>query len=457
MLPSPKIIAIDDNPDELKVITDTLRDLGSPCLGLLFEKGTVTVPTRMKGVRIIFMDINLLAGPAASIGTKDYAAIETELKKVLDPANGPYILVTWTTASAYHDDLLKYLDERMTGIPRPAASAMLAKEKFIAGGIKADELKAAILDAVTVSKQMRALLDWESQVLQAAGATVQSLLDTIPNDKYRQKNIGTLLEEVLSVIVTEVVGAANVEADRVAAVNHGLAPLLLDNLLHIGAQARPESEKIWAAAVTKNADALGKMTVDKEIRARLNTANHLCTDTKQLESTRSTDRGAVIPFPRHMKDFPSNQVASIVANPKPEDHEAEFLLAQFLSNTGGDGRVKLKEQMKECRWLLLETQAACDHSNNKAGLHRYVLALEVPADLATGLSIKGGDSFYKTPIFVAETKKKRLLLNFRYVFGVTPAEVADVKPVFRLRDQLLQEILFRLASYGSRPGIANYD
>jgi hypothetical protein len=112
---------------------------------------------------------------------------------------------------------------------------------------------------------------------------------------------------------------------------------------------------------------------------------------------------------------------------------------------------------RNCRWCIIETQPACDYAQSKTGLFRYVLALEVPSEMKEGKpKLKPGLYLEQTPEFLINNESKKLVLNFRFIFGLTAAKVGTLKPVYRIREQLLQDISFKLANYSARPGIIEF-
>src|SRR5471030_3107101 len=78
----------------------------------------------MRGVRVVFMDINLIGGAMGSDG-QNFAAIQTCLQTLLAHDNGPYLLITWSSHDDYADRLFVFLNERLPGEYRPISTKRL--------------------------------------------------------------------------------------------------------------------------------------------------------------------------------------------------------------------------------------------------------------------------------------------------------------------------------------------
>jgi hypothetical protein len=63
---------------------------------------------------------------------------------------------------------------------------------------------------------------------------------------------------------------------------------------------------------------------------------------------------------------------------------------------------------------------------------------------------------WDSPCFSTEAGEVRLVLNSRYQVDFSAAEAATLKPVYRLREQIMSEVSHNIHSHGARPGIISF-
>src|SRR5688572_9257987 len=85
---------------------------------------------RISGVRLVFMDINLVGG-AFGDGGSAFAAVEQTLRTVLAEDNGPYILATWSAHDDAADRLFAQLRQRLPPALIPVKFVRIQKDNFI--------------------------------------------------------------------------------------------------------------------------------------------------------------------------------------------------------------------------------------------------------------------------------------------------------------------------------------
>ena len=115
-----------------------------------------------------------------------------------------------------------------------------------------EELRQAVQQAVVSNPQLAALLGWETGVLAAAGDTLASLLNLVPDDKRSSAAFSPALDTLLSRLVRETVGRSHVDTNPRVAISMALAPLLADRILNQDVAA--ETQDTWKNAVTQHSD-----------------------------------------------------------------------------------------------------------------------------------------------------------------------------------------------------------
>ena len=108
----------------------------------------------------------------------------------------------------------------------------------------------------------------------------------------------------------------------------------------------------------------------------------------------------------------------------------------------------------QVRWVLVQTQAACDYAQAQPGPLPFHLGLCLPASEARrGMPPA---ALWRSPCFDLDGKPHFLHVNARFQMSLPSAEVAEAQPLFRLREQLLNDLIYRLHSHGARPGIISF-
>ena len=333
-----------------------------------------------------------------------------------------------------------YLDEARAIDPekphaRPLAIVGLPKGGFInvntgeplAG--KADALRDAVQAAVSEKPQLAALLSWEADVQAAAGGTLATLMELVPDEKRNSASFAEGLDQILSRLAREAVGEPHVADDPRAAITSALAPILADRIVH--QRASEAASEVWSKALTwRGREGLAPATAGK-----VNRMLHVAVPPS--ETIRPSDWGAVVEFPAAWwRDDELPKRFGVTPGQLLEDE------------------YKLKpEDWERCRPRLVRIGAACDYAQNRSGPLTYLFGLEIPVTVKR--SGKPSASVWSSPTLVVEPDDGPFVLavNARYPLNVVPADAEAWQPVYRIREQLLMHLISHAGSYLARPGI----
>ncbi|EIU2893489.1 hypothetical protein L4O78_002333 [Pseudomonas aeruginosa] len=437
MLPAPRIVAVDDKKDELEALTDALSRTGAACLGVLFnaEEGRVEA---CPDARVIFFDLHLL-GDAVGSPEKHFSTIVSCLEQM--GPQGPYAIIVWSQHSdeADGDDsgnsLYQYICERLDrAIPRPYVVMPLPKVEHLSRleGVyvvaKPELLRVKVDELLSSHPQASALLLWEKYVLSAAAGTVAQLID-LSGGRAEQ------IKGVMASLATAAVGKRNVDQDRFYALNEALLPILSDRLDFFA--SAPEDLKIWENAfAVQDYEAISPEKIGK--------INKFINLSMSAERLSAADRGAVIPYD------------SILGEGLTESVEGYFglKLGEIVTRCFG---IKSLKDFNGARWILLQSQAACDYAQKKPQMLSYFLGLEVSSsavrDSRSGDAPPLPESLWVSPVFSIDDADKVLLFNAGSLLVFPVDLISSVRPVYRLREQILNDLLFKLRNHQSRPGI----
>lgn len=428
MLGSPRIIAIDDREDHLIGLANCLNRNGVACLQILFTDDHTGIHA-CPDVRIVFADLHLVPG-TASEHTADFAVIGGLLENTIRPS-GPYYIVLWTQYPDQAPALREFLDERLgDGVTKPFDVCPLPKSDHIDhdGNIADETLMEAIQNIIRGLPQVGALFEWEGQVLGAAGRTVSSILALASQDDTQQRT--DRLGKILGWLAVEAVGKDHVEQDRFRAVNGALLPILADRIAQMPASGFDDA--LWRQAVTAPEEPVMSSIQDA---ARLNRLVHVA-DPRGISAT---ERGAVVPLPESYRD----DFQSYFGFSEPEAAARRFRCRELSRE---DGRF---------RWVLVQCQAACDHAQSNPGTLPYYLGLDFP-ESNRSTSNNPPDSTWRGPVFEFEGEIRRLRVNAGWSLSLPLSAMQHVTPLYRLREQILNDLAYHLHTHGARPGIISF-
>ena len=196
ILPTPRVIAIDDEVKHLDGLAKGLNQCGAACLPIHFTSETTGIP-QCPYVRVIFADLHL-SGSTPGDHAQDFSTIGGLIESTLKPA-GPYLIVLWTMYPEQANELHAFLKERLQDVTKPFAVQPLKKADHLDpdGGVKSTEgLAEAIREIVARQPQVGVLLNWEEQISGAAADTISSILELAeadPEDVSLNEGVGRLL------------------------------------------------------------------------------------------------------------------------------------------------------------------------------------------------------------------------------------------------------------------------
>lgn len=423
MFASPRVVAIDDNQRHLDGLVNSLQSNGVACLPIFFT-GDPSVIRKCPDVRVIFADLNLINSPS------NYSAQFTTLGGLLEQGlapHGPYFILLWTHYPDQAPALAEFLDKRLEGVTKPFAVVPLKKADHLDDdGKVTDErrLMASIDTLIKEQPQMGAVIDWEARVFSAAGDTVASLLKMASTGDSSDRNADA--GRILSQLGIAAVGKKHVDDDRFRAVNEALLPILADRIASLRSSA--SSADLWQAAFDSPSRS---QALTPAQAAHLNSMVHLDT------GAGASERGVVIPMPQDMRR--SFQRRFGLDEPAAGK---QFHCAGFAQN---DARF---------RWVLVQTQAACDYAQSRPGPAPCYLGLEMPFPVRRGSSLPA--ALWSSPAFELGGKVRQLRVSAAFPVSIGPKKFRASKSIYRLREQILNDLIYHMHSHGARPGMLSF-
>jgi len=428
-----RYIIVDDDAAELKQLSDSLQGIGAPCLPLHYNEVEGINCDHLQGVRLLFLDLHLTTGAQSSDTAYASGVIVDLLERGISSATGPYVIILWTKHQEQKEAFEAYVMKNLDSSKRPIAILSLDKNEYLAGNA-GGKLTADVSRIIETDPRLRALLDWEREVLRAAGATLVEIGTLVAADDRIATRFSERLDEILSLIASEAVGEENAEADPYSAINAALMPILSDRIAN--QRIHPTSNAIWKAAVTKIA---GVPQPSLAEAAKLNSMLHLAASGS--EELKAGNWGAVTLLPEEgLEGLISGRFGVPV---KP------LLSGTFCISESVD--------RKASKLCVLRVGASCDYAQSRKGPIPFILGAIVPADAARrekGLP----KAEIVTPPMIVEGFEKPIVIVFNTFFQITlvPADFEEWKPLCRLREPLLMQIATHGAQTATRPAIISF-
>jgi len=441
MLQGARVIAVDDKKEDLDGIVQALHKKGVGVLPVLF-KGQASLRLCLPGIRVVFTDINM--APSAASAYQQHQGVASILNKLLDPNNGPWIMVAWTAAPDQTADLKAVLEDSLGKERAPVTAIGLNKADFMnsKGAYQIAKIAAAIDQHISKDAVAGAILDLELRSSQAAYDVTQSIIALTPSAA--PADIAQVLVELSN--ATDPKPPYTVEK-----VMQTVGPVLQDRLIRRGVSK--VERNIWDRAFAASAGA----PLSPTYRAELNSAVHLD------PNTGVGDRGAVTIVQNAVMEKAIPGLSELVFSHFLNREKAVKILKNrnrvpVVPNQPApplpDDGILIAELYSELKWGLLELVPACDAANNKRGLRRAAVMLIAPGDFAKLET--AGDHAQRLPILKLADEVVLIFVSAKITLSPVPKALMKIKPVSRIRDQLLDGLTQNISAIQARIGWVSF-
>ncbi len=428
-----RYVVIDDKENELNQLADCLRKIGAPCLPLLYDVAEGIDTRHLGGVRLLFLDLHLTTGGQSTDVAQASAVIAGMLEAGILPEAGPYVIILWTTHGPDRDKFETYIMDNVDPLKRPLAVLSLDKNQYLAGDA-GEKLMADIGHVIETDPRLRALLDWEREVLKAAGTTLAEVGALVSSDDRKATRYSERLDEVLSLLAGEAIGVENAKADPYSAVNAALMPILSDRIAN--QRTGPDSNAIWQAAITKIGNVPAPSLAEA---AKLNSMLHVATASS--EELRPGTWGAISLLPdAELEVGPMTARFNLPAKP---------LFATLFSMTE-------KSERALSKLCLLRIGANCDYAQSRRGPIPFMLGAIMPANAERRADLPKAEIITPPLMIEGFDDPVRIAFNGHLTVTMVPDEFEGWPPLCRLRESLLMQITTHGAQHATRPAIISF-
>lgn len=444
-----RFVVIDDKLKHLEAIVKSLRAGGTPCHPILYNPEEDPDPVLFKGVRGLFMDLQLNSDLVTSDFAAHFSVIQTLLELCIHPDSGPFVMILWTDRPEQASELAAYLGQNIEMSKRycvPLRVIALPKNRFI--NLSGDEdispesqkqLEAAILEKISEVPAMASIMEWETEISRAAGLVLSDIVAVSKagsTGSVGDKDATAVsLAETLRHLAYAFAGAANFENDIRSNLHGVLMPMLNDRLYNLPLDLRAEA--VWADSWS---DAPQQPTAlpAKDV-ASLHSIIHLEIPATGTDDATPTAWGAV-------SDLPASFEWSSIGYLNQED----FISTSLTSKINGNN---LPMQLAQVR-----VGASCDYAQQTTGPIQYAILGILPAkEDGRPRNLKPQSPLWLSPILHLDGGVVQLAVNPRAVYTTSHNVAGGFQYKFRIREQMLMELVSRISYHASRPGIVRFE
>ena len=443
-----KIIIVDNSEDELERLGKVFLEIGVGCRTFLYSTDYDAEP--LKNVRIAFFDINLTLGKEFLSGEEkdeiiaNHSAVLNDLAYAIEQfisiENGPYALIFWTKNKELIDAFIQYVNERKIEIPNPIIITHIDKTQITDDNV--GTLPQIVLDLLNSNEKIKFLFDLENNAKKSGENTLNRIYDILPkNDPWGEsQQLFEDLDKVLSKIAASTLGFVHAKENTKKAVYEGLLPILNYEFLN------SESNINWNDIVTQLHQAQKHNDIvspDINIQHKVNALYHIEEYNKQTKDT----RGCIIEIDKNNPDL----IATFGIN----NYDTWFNDLIPI-----DDKTVRKAVRGSSKMIVIEFSAACDYSNKKNRINKYILGVVTDCfDIDTFLNkARRSESSYHMGgcCFQHNDTNYNIWLNLNYVFGTFENDERFGNPLFILKKEIMDMLGNKYASHISRIGITSF-
>lgn len=433
------IILVDDSQEDLGRLTSIFAQRGIGCR--VFQYDGIEFPeSPLVGVKMVFMDINL---SNSGDENSQFAVLEEALRKYVSKENSYFVLAFWTTHIDYIERFKDYVNrepDNAADLPKPMLIASIDKTEFVDNDVALEEKLSQVFNA----KLVKCLFSFDDNIQQAASKCLTDIVNLAPfadnwgsNTEF-EANVRNLFTKIA--ICSLGLKPAKDNPDK--AIKEVIAPSFLYDLTEI-------EQSTWEDFLEmggKTDEELARIAFAEEnTSAKLNTILNIDPSTEDVQARGSVRR---IKMDDDTKSYFENAFAVTV----------EDFIKNKMVSVADDAFVS------EATIVAVEISAACDYSNDKPRLHRYMLGImskrkDFDDHVSKGKTKQMGDHLLITPFdFVFEGEVYCMVFNLNYTFNEEATELFSKlgDKIFGFKSEFMNSISDNYARHISRIGYASF-
>jgi hypothetical protein len=460
ILRTARVVIIEDDDSEAMPLLRVLSKLG---IGAWHFTGNAeelpSIP--VQGVRLLFVDLRLGDAGVGGEPRHKFAQTISVLDKIVGASKGIVGLVFWTKNE---EDIASFQEQLLVDLPNfvPAFVEQIGDKLQFVGQL--ENTGTSLFDRVNKILGLRPasqlLFEWEQVVHDATSATTNrlaELADGEPGDTH------DCLMKILSALAVSTGASTDLaEPQNVSRLFESLNPIHSDHLEQLTLRRNAAD----ASSIALKTEIQKQEVLSEPVRAAI---NGFILTARVTSGDPFFQPGAVfVPQPnigvkcphhhasiplldlcssvlQYTKNGPFNEAYTMSRSKKlpPEKQEEGAITCRQIASSIND----------DCKKILIEISPACDFAQRKRSTARFVGGLLVPEKHFA--LIRTGEYLCQIePLLLNELGGVWIpVINSRYLFGIAAPEVKlESRPLFRLRNPLLVDLLAWIGSQAARPG-----
>jgi len=418
-----RVIVIDDKLEDEAL--PLINVLSKNCVPFTYFSGLnhKELPEKpLINTRLVFLDIVL--GTEGQPVKNKISKVISILTKIINPSNGPYIIIAWTKHTEDIDPLKKALGKKRIS---PVFLLDLEKNVYMKTGESGfldnaiELIEEKLKEKLKQAGAFHLFFLWENLVHKSAGDVVRdfsSVYEPIStwNDKLKifhklaeayagRKLSGVSLDELIKNSLL------------------GFNGLFIDSL----------ENEVRSTKCPESIQEIKEGKLDKKLIAKIN-SKFLLIRNEKIDYCQ----------PGNIYELRSNKYG--------------LKMKELFRNNDIDNYRNKEELLKKTKYILLEISPACDYAQNKLRSNRLLPGVMWPEEFSyekkgskEELLIKAAEYICTTPVISFKNNEYRLVFDFRY-FTASPIKSSSRKSTIRVRHQLLVDIQNKLSNHIARPG-----
>lgn len=432
---SNRIIMVDDHEEDLLKLSNVFYNKGIGCKKFIYDS---FYSNPLKGVRMLFLDINL---NNAQSEQQRNSTLQDAITHYIHEDNGPYILVLWTSNTEWIASFKTFVtrDNNENFIKHsPFYITNIDKTEFYNEQNSFDDKICSIFGESAV----KLIFEYENIMSNVVDSTITKLIDLIPRGNVWENNdtFDNNCQQVLSAIAVHTMGYALAKQNPDYAIKEALIPLLSDAF-------RNFEHTLW----NTNIDILENSTTSDDIcfpdNFKVSQLNNIFNIQSKGNITAET-RGALCP---------------IILEPN-EDFFIDKFGYSVLEFCNLIIPKIIQEDLENIQLICVEYSAACDFCQNKERTCKYLLGMAISPDLFNTKTKRGRSKLKESilrirGIYDIQDQEKIILFNLNFSFTLPKSIMRNLigNPLFCFQKEMMDMIGHAYASHHSRIGITTFE
>ena len=419
-----RVVIIDDQYKEVKPLLTVMGRQNIPYL--YFDGKLENLPDKpMKGIRFIFMDIELSKAFAGQSSKTKASGITEVLRKIISAENGPYALIAWTKHKEIVEQVIENCKKKKI---HPVIDLDLDKSEFIRSN--KDNNDENILTKITNKLKeelaktgaFQIYVDWENIVNDASKECISRFSSFFPNDEEWSQKTRNLFYRLYKAYVEK--EELEVEHERMRCALHLLNKSYLDILedITVGYES------------SDNFRLNGEQELSNTIKSELNSLLFIIDYPNRPKSPGSIYEVS------DQEDFLNSLKKDFLKSLK----KANSKYAEDIRNS--------KIEFKLCKLIITPE---CDIAQNRLFRHRIIYGILYKCEVYSESSPpKTSMPIHLFPIgpLMHNKKSYKVILNFQTITSQKPEEISDANRLFAVKRDLLFDIQSKAANHVNRLG-----